>query len=210
MATRRYAAFLRGVMPTNAKMPELKRCFEAVGFTDVKTVLTSGNVVFTAQVEAEAALQRKIEDGMEQHLGRRFLTIVRSLDALRAIVDADPYAAFKLAPDAKRIVTFLCDAPPSKLRLPIEHDGARLLCAKGRDVFGAYVPSPRGPVFMTLILKQLGEGATTRTWDTVKKVLGPPPGAEPTAARSPRAAKRPEDGYPRAKAGRGGRAGKRP
>src|ERR1051325_10539211 len=119
MAARRYAAFLRGVMPTNAKMPELKKCFEALGFTDVKTVRSSGNVVFTARVATEAALQRKIEDGMEHHLGRRFLTIVRSLDALRAIVDADPYAEFKLAPNAKRVVTFLRDAPPSKLRLPI-------------------------------------------------------------------------------------------
>jgi uncharacterized protein (DUF1697 family) len=211
MAARRYAAFLRGVMPTNAKMPELKRCFEAVGFTDVKTVLASGNVVFTARAETEAALQRKIEDGMEQHLGRRFLTIVRSLDALRAMVDADPYADFKLAPNAKRIVTFLRDAPASKPRLPIEHDGARLLCATDGDVFGAYVPSPRGPVFMTLILKQLGDGTTTRTWDTVKKVLGPPLGAESAAEKPARAAKgaaKPRSQRPRAKAGRGKRATK--
>jgi uncharacterized protein (DUF1697 family) len=34
----RYAAFLRGVMPTNCKMPELKRAFEDAGFKDVKTV----------------------------------------------------------------------------------------------------------------------------------------------------------------------------
>ena len=38
-SARRYAAFLRGVMPTNCKMPELKRCFEAAGFTEVKTVV---------------------------------------------------------------------------------------------------------------------------------------------------------------------------
>ncbi len=40
----RYAAFLRGVGPMNAKMPELKQVFEAAGFTDVKTILASGNV----------------------------------------------------------------------------------------------------------------------------------------------------------------------
>jgi uncharacterized protein (DUF1697 family) len=196
-------------MPTNAKMPELKKCFEAVGFTDVKTVLSSGNVVFTGRVEAEAALQRKIEAGMEKHLGRRFLTIVRSLDALREMVDADPYADFEHAPDAKRVVTFLRHAPASTLQLPIEHDGARLLCAKGSDVFGAYVPSPRGPVFMTLILKQLGEESTTRTWDTVKKVLGQYPGADAKPETSGAGKGKPR-AQPRAKAGRGGRAGKRP
>jgi hypothetical protein len=32
------------------------------------------------------------------------------------------------------------------------------------------VPSPRGPVFMSLIKKNFGEDQTTRTWDTVRKV----------------------------------------
>jgi uncharacterized protein (DUF1697 family) len=45
----RYLAFLRGVSPMNAKMSELKRCFEAAGYTDVKTVLSSGNVAFDAR-----------------------------------------------------------------------------------------------------------------------------------------------------------------
>ncbi len=45
----RYAAFLRGVSPMNAKMPELRKAFEAAGFTEVKTVLSSGNVVFDAR-----------------------------------------------------------------------------------------------------------------------------------------------------------------
>jgi hypothetical protein len=44
-------------------------------------------------------------------------------------------------------------------------------------VFTAYVPSSRGPVFMTLIEKTLGEALTTRTWDTVKKVVGVPAGS---------------------------------
>jgi uncharacterized protein (DUF1697 family) len=204
MATRRYAAFLRGVTPMNLKMAELKACFEAVGFTDVKTLLSSGNVVFSAPAATEAALQRRAEDAMEAHVGRRFLTIVRSLDALRDIVDGDPYGAFTLAPEAKRIVTFLRDVPASRPQLPVEMDGARLLCLNGCDAFGAYVSSPRGPVFMTLILKQLGEDVTTRTWDTVKKVLGQHPATEvEPRGKAPRAAKiKPTDKAPPGKAPR--------
>ena len=48
----RYVAFLRGVSPMNCKMPALKRCFEAAGFTDVKTILSSGNVAFTAALRS--------------------------------------------------------------------------------------------------------------------------------------------------------------
>lgn len=56
---RRYAAFLRGVSPMNAKMPALKRAFEAAGFTEVKTVLSSGNVVFDGRRASDSALQRR-------------------------------------------------------------------------------------------------------------------------------------------------------
>ena len=40
---------------------------------------------------------------------------------------------------------------------------------KGREVFSAYVPGPRGPVFMALLEKTFGKNITTRTWDTLKK-----------------------------------------
>jgi uncharacterized protein (DUF1697 family) len=166
----RYAAFLRGVSPMNAKMPELKRCFEQAGFTDVKTVLSSGNVVFGARSASEAALEKRAEKAMQDELGHRFFTIVRSVEALRKILEVDPYADFRISPSAKRVVSFLRGKPPPKLRLPVEVDGARILCMRGGEIFTAYVPSPRGAVFMTLIEKTFGKDVTTRTWDTVKKV----------------------------------------
>jgi uncharacterized protein (DUF1697 family) len=166
----RYAAFLRGVMPTNAKMADLKQAFEAAGFTDVKTVLSSGNVVFTAPSASEASLERKAEAAMNKNLGRSFLTIVRSVESLQKILASDPYQSHRLPADAKRIVTFLKSRPRSKITLPEEVDGARILGIKGGEVFAAYRPTPRGPVFMTLIQKTFGTEVTTRTWDTVAKV----------------------------------------
>jgi uncharacterized protein (DUF1697 family) len=166
----RYAAFLRGVMPTNVKMPELKKAFEAAGFTEVRTLLSSGNVVFAAPTTSDAALQRKAEAAMTKKLGRTFLTIVRPIDTLRDILASDPYQKFRLPPEAKRIVTFLRERPASKLTLPPEVDGARILTVNGSHVFSAYLPTPRGPVFMTLIEKTFGSEATSRTWDTVTKV----------------------------------------
>jgi len=154
----------------NARMPELKAAFEAAGFTDVKTVLSSGNVVFTAAKASESSLQRKAEAAMTQRLRRSFLTIVRPIDALRELLASDPYVAFGVAPDAKRIVTFLRARPAAKLDLPIELHGARILSMKNAEVFSAYVPTPKGPVFMTLIEKTFGKEVSTRTWETVAKV----------------------------------------
>lgn len=165
----RYVAFLRGVSPMNARMSELRCSFEAAGFTDVKTVLSSGNVVFNARSASEVALQRKAEAAMATQLGSSFLTIVRPVDALRELLAADPFAAFRLPSHAKRVVTFLRDRHDSKLQLPREVDGARILAVQGREVLTAYVPSPRGAVFMTLIEKTFGTNVTTRTWDTVRR-----------------------------------------
>src|SRR5215469_12796985 len=157
-------------MPTNAKMPELRLAFEEAGFDDVRTVLGSGNVVFSARAASDAVLQRKAEAAMQKHLGRTFATIIRSVDELQALVAMDPFAKYGLAPEAKRIVTFLRE-PPARApsRLP-EQDGVRILHVTGREVFTAYVPTPKGPVFMSLIQKTFGEDLTTRTWETIKKV----------------------------------------
>lgn len=166
----RYAAFLRGVMPVNAAMPDLKRAFEAAGFTEVATLLSSGNVVFTARAGSPASLERRAEAAMAKRLGHSFLTIVRPMDRLRKLIAADPYSRFDIAPDAKRIVTFLRKIPGTMPKLPLERDGVSILLAQGNEVFSAYRPNPKGPVFMTLLQKTFGNEQTTRTWQTVQRV----------------------------------------
>lgn len=155
----------------NLKMPALKQALEAADFGDVKTVLSSGNAVFTGRRAGDAALERKVENAIEEHVGKRFGVIVRSIEHLEALLDADPYQAFRLPAGAKRVVTFLRAAPKAKLALPIERDGARILKLHDRELLSAYVPSDKGPVFMTLIEKACGKDVTTRTWDTIRKIV---------------------------------------
>lgn len=166
----RYAAFLRGVTPMNLKMPELKRCFEEAGFSEVRTLLSSGNVVFEARKASLASLEQRAEAAMEEVLGRAFPAIVRPVEALREMLARDPYRSFRLEKGAKRVVTFLRRPPATRIALPVESYGARILCIEGCEVFSAYVRTPRGPVFMSLIEKTFGKDVTTRTWDTVRKV----------------------------------------
>ena len=167
----RYAAFLRGVMPTNCRMPELKRAFEAAGFANVKTLLASGNVVFDSRAASSSALEKKAQAAMLRTLGREFFTLVRPIDALRAMLASDPYKCIRLERASKRIVTFVRGPPRPDLVLPIERDGALILRFEGGAVFSVYVPTPKGPVFMTLIKKAFGEDQTTRTWQTLEKVV---------------------------------------
>lgn len=167
---RRWVALLRGVMPTNCKMPALRAAFEAAGCTDVITVLGSGNVVFTA-AGTEASLAARAEAAMAAHLGRRFATLVRPLDELAALLAADRFATLAVPTGAKRVVTFLRAAPRPAPRLPVAADGACIAARDERVVFTHYRPSPRGPVFMKLIADAFGDDVTTRTWDTVARIV---------------------------------------
>lgn len=167
----RYVALLRGVAPTNLKMGDLTRCLEVAGFTDARTILSTGNAAFDSSLRSPAAVEREIEAAMTQVLDRRFYTIVRSREALRQIIDMDPFAAFDLPPGAKRVVTFARQLPSLTQTLPVERDGAIILAAGEREAFTAYVPGPRGGAFMELIKATFGSDVTTRTWGTVQKCI---------------------------------------
>jgi uncharacterized protein (DUF1697 family) len=164
----RYAAFLRGVTPMNASMAELRRAFEAAGFESVRTILASGNVVFDSRSAQLPVLEKKVEAAIESGLGRRFLAIVRPVEELRRMLERDPYTG-RVNAAAKRIVTFV-RGPVAALKLPVQRDGATLLRLDKDVLFSAYLPTPKGPVFMALIERAVGKEQTTRTWQTLEKV----------------------------------------
>jgi len=153
----------------NAKMSELKRCFDVAGFSDVRTLLSSGNVAFTARVSSVTTLQRRVEEAMQGELGRSFGTFVRPASQLQDLIESDPYAKFGLPPEAKRVVTFLQTPSETTVQLPIEQAGATILTATATEVLSAYVPSADGPIFMRLLERTFGMSITTRTLDTVRK-----------------------------------------
>lgn len=165
----RFIALLRGVSPMNLKMSDLKQCLESAGFTEVKTLLSSGNVAFSASRGTEAVLARKIEGLLRKELARSFPVTVRSVEHLRKLLASDPYKKHPVRPGAKKVVTFLWSAPSAQLALPMELDGATIHEVRDIEAFSSYVRTPKGPVFMRLLQSTFGTEQTTRTWETVRK-----------------------------------------
>jgi uncharacterized protein (DUF1697 family) len=165
----RYVAFLRGVSPSNCNMSQLRACFAAVGFHDVRTVLSSGNVAFSTTDSPASVLEEQAEEALLAALGRPFPTMVRPAAYLQALVASEPFAQFHLPPTARCVVTFLRRAEDHRVELPVERDGARVLTQVGMEAFTAYEPNPRGPAFMTLLERVFGKDITTRTLATVAK-----------------------------------------
>ncbi len=154
----------------NAKMPEVKRAFEAAGFTNVVTLLSSGNVVFDSRAAKSPALEKKAESAMQKVLGRTFMTFVHPVDELKAMLESNPYKGLKVAKGAKRVVTFV-RGTPADLKLPISRDGASILKVEDNTAFSAYTRSDKGPVFMVLLDRTFGKEQTTRTWETLEKAV---------------------------------------
>ena len=165
----RYVALLRGVSPQNAKMPELEACFESAGFTNVRTLLSSGNVVFDSTLTNQATIEGTAEEAMARVLGRAFYTIVRSSGELLALLASDPYSEHGIPSNAKRVVTFFREPRSPRVALPLAQDLASVFLVQEREAFTAYLPVDKGPVFMTLIEKAFGKDVTTRTLETVAK-----------------------------------------
>jgi uncharacterized protein (DUF1697 family) len=165
----RFVAFLRGVMPTNAKMHELKAAFESAQFTNVKTVLGSGNVVFDTSIQVEAEIEDMAEKAMEKMLGRSFYTIARPSSCLQTLIASDPYSTAGIPQGAKRVISFMRTVQTPRVPLPLAEHQASVFLVSNREVFTAYVPTNKGPVFMGLIERAFGSNVTTRTLETVVK-----------------------------------------
>jgi uncharacterized protein (DUF1697 family) len=89
----RYVAFLRGINVGGRSIPmaELRACVEELGFADVLTVLQTGNVVFTSDAAAVAALRERIEAGLGERFGYPAKALVYPFDRLQAILDGNPF-----------------------------------------------------------------------------------------------------------------------
>ncbi|MCK9485715.1 MAG: DUF1697 domain-containing protein [Dehalococcoidia bacterium] len=86
-------AFLRGVNVggINIKMADLARTFEDFGFTDVKTILASGNVRFTTTDPNGPALKRRIEAALTDRFGYEAWVILLDLPSVRRVIEGYPF-----------------------------------------------------------------------------------------------------------------------
>jgi uncharacterized protein (DUF1697 family) len=169
----RWVALLRGINVGKAKrvaMADLRMVVEGLGYADVKTVLATGNIVFTARKAADPPGPR-IEHAIESKLG------------LRAAVLAVPQGDFDrmlranslLAPgrDLSRLMVGLVRgtaAMTELARLAGQPWAAeQLVCGKG----AGYLWCPDGLAESRLVAavnKALRDDVTMRNWNTMLKI----------------------------------------
>jgi len=172
-----YVAFLRGVnVGGNAiiGMEALKKAFSSLGFTGIKTVLASGNVIFeTGEVDV-GVLTAKIEQMLQSDFGLQISAILRSGKEIQSLVNSKPFKKNKLIPQTRFLVTFLGETPPRGLKISqrLTSSGFENVRFSDRHVCSAIEISPgRGTSdLMKMLQKEFGKKITTRTWNTVERI----------------------------------------
>ncbi|MFI1578017.1 DUF1697 domain-containing protein [Embleya sp. NPDC020630] len=169
----KYVALLRGINVGGHRrvpMADLRRVLTELGFTEVRTLLQSGNAVFAAAERPTDELVARIEAGLAAEFGFAVDVMVRSDAEWRAVVAANP---LEVRDPAKLAVAFLrARFDPAVLAGVDPADYApEEFSAGGRELY-MYFPDGLGKARLTPILsRRLGDGATVRNWNTVIKLL---------------------------------------
>lgn len=174
-----YIALLRGINVGGKniiKMAELKRVFEEIGLSSVKTYIQSGNVIFKSN-EREEILRNKIEHEILRAFGFPVTVVLRTAQELEWIIQNCPFSeqevseAESLSVGGSLYVAFLLHAPSQeKIEcLNVYKSEVDEFRIEGREVFVLVHNSIRNSKVASNLYK-LDVPATVRNWKTINKL----------------------------------------
>jgi uncharacterized protein (DUF1697 family) len=170
-----YIALLRGINVSGhkkIKMPELKAMFETLSFTNVRTYIQSGNVVFESNSAED--LESKISAKIQEQFGFEVSVICRTSEEMEQVIARNPFATMVGFEPEKLYVTFLQQAPSEeKLEaLSALSFGSEKYSVSGQEIY-VYCFNGYGNTKLdnALFERKLKVIASSRNWRTVNKLI---------------------------------------
>lgn len=172
----KWAAMLRGINlgKRQLKSAELKAVVEGMGFTEVKTILASGNVVFEAGDAKPEALERDLHAALEKATGLKSEVFVRNHTELTALVGNNPFPDEARERPSFLVVSFHRDPVDQGAidRVAASYDGPERMVVIGRELLTDF-PDGQGRSNLIPVMQKakLSQANTGRNWNTVQKLL---------------------------------------
>jgi len=172
----RHVALLRAVnlAGINAvSMAGLRGLLEELGFSEVRSLLQSGNLVFDDDRRTPAELERLLEEATIEKLGVRTDYFIRTSREWNKLIAANPFPREAREDPGHLLVVCLKAAPSASdvksLRAAIR--GREIVRTEGRQAYIVYPDGVgRSRLTAALIEKKLGSRGTARNWNTVLKL----------------------------------------
>lgn len=169
----KYVALLRGIAPSGKNMQndKLRGVLQKLGFTNVQSVISSGNVIFESPLTDVPALESQIEAAWPAQLGFKSTTIVRSLGELKTLESQAPFKGYDHSPKTSLNVTFL-KFPAKPGTQPPAGPGYTVMAAYDREICVIVdTTAAKTPNYMAKAERAYGTQITTRTWKTVQRII---------------------------------------
>jgi uncharacterized protein (DUF1697 family) len=172
---RSFVVFLRGINVGGhiVVKEKLKEAFTSLGFQDVSTYKQSGNVIFETELANPLDIKAKIETKLLSLLGYEVATFVRTIPQLKSIIDLETFKN-QGKEGTSFLVTFLANAPstfPLQLPLTIPKSTARIISAKGKEVFSVTHGGGDGALPNPFLESKLKMKATTRNMNIIREIV---------------------------------------
>jgi len=169
----KFIALLRGINVAGQKkikMEDLRNQLEKLDYTNIKTYIQSGNIVFDCKNMDTKTIETQIKTLIKEHFGYDVPTLVRLGTEINDIISNNPYQDV----NHKSLYVTLLDSIPFKENIDLlesyNYDGEEYKIL-GKNIY-FYVPKGYGKAKMdnNFFEKKLKTSATTRNWNTINKL----------------------------------------
>ena len=175
--TTNYIALLRGVNVGGSniiKMERLKQCFVDMGFTDVKTYIQSGNIIFSTKDNDKLKLAEIIENQLLKTFSSDIKTAIFTSEELKETVENAP-EKFGSEPEKFRYDVWFLLHPittneiMSNVRL---REGVDLLQSGKNEIYVSRLISEASRSYLTKVIQTpIYKNITIRNWNTTRKIF---------------------------------------
>lgn len=173
----KYLALLRGINVGGKnliKMADLKTCFEKMGFSDVKTYIQSGNVLFTSPEKNKSKLTEKLEAGLAKNFNYPIRVVLITHQQLKEVVKKAP-TNFGQEPDKYRYdVIFLkepINAQEAIKNVRIKEGVDQADGGKSVLYFSRLISKATQSYLNKIIALPIYKEMTIRNWNSTTKLL---------------------------------------
>jgi uncharacterized protein (DUF1697 family) len=157
------------------KMTDLASLYHNLGFTDAKTFIQSGNVIFSTQSDkAESAISAAIEKEILGKFNYTVPVMIRTSRELSDLFTVNPFLGEIEFDHAKMAVIFLHEEPSAEQLKKVKDvdyppDKFKII---GREIF-IYCPNGFGKtkLYTNFFEKKMGVTGTARNWKTITTIL---------------------------------------
>ena len=170
----KYVMLLRGMGPgdPNFNNQTVCHCLEDLGYTNVRSLLASGNYLFESDETDTARLETAIEDAIAK-TGYRRAVIVRSSDQITQLMTHDPFEGRSHSEHSYLLVTFMKQPKQPDFGLPYQPPDKPYVITSYQDGMVFSVTDNtliKTPDLMSWLERQFGKDITSRTWNTMQRI----------------------------------------